>query len=85
MKVLIIETSKEVFMSIFSEMIKEFRYNIGFRKSLMPAQKKLNAKAPRVGDMAPDFTLYDIGGKNSVTLSSFRGKKPVALVFGSYT
>ena len=72
-------------MSIFSEMIKEFRFNIGFRKRLMPAQKKLNAKAPRVGDMAPDFILYDIEGKNSVTISSFRGKKPVALVFGSYT
>ena len=72
-------------MSIFSEVIKELRFNIGFRKSLMSAQKKLDAKAPRVGDIAPDFTLYDIEGKNSVTLSDFRGKKPVALVFGSYT
>jgi len=72
-------------MSIFSEIIKEFRFNIGFRKSLMLAQKMVDANAPRVGDMAPDFTLFDIEGKNSVTLSSFRGKKPVALVFGSFT
>jgi hypothetical protein len=72
-------------MSIFSEIINEFKFNIGFRKSLMSAQKKLDAKAPRTGDMAPDFTLYDIEGKDSVTLSKFRGKKPVALVFGSFT
>jgi peroxiredoxin len=72
-------------MSVFSEMVKEFKFNIGFRKRLMPAQKKLDAKAPRAGDMAPDFSLYDIDGKNSVTLSDFRGKKPVVLVFGSFT
>ena len=31
-----------------------------------------------------DFTLKDLDGK-PVSLSDFRGKKPVALVFGSYT
>ena len=72
-------------MSVFSDIIEEVKFNFGFRKSLMPAQKKINAKAPKAGDMAPDFTLYDIEGKNAVTLSDFRGKKPVALVFGSYT
>jgi hypothetical protein len=72
-------------MSIFTEIAKEFKFNVGFRKSLMPAQKKLDANAPRAGDMAPDFTLYDIEGKDSVTLSDFRGKQPVALVFGSFT
>jgi peroxiredoxin len=72
-------------MSIFSELIKEFKFITRYRKSLMAAQKKVDAMAPRAGDIAPDFTLYDIEGKNSVTLSSFRGKKPVALVFGSYT
>lgn len=34
----------------------------------------------KVGDEAPDFTLTDDGG-NKVTLSSFRGKKNVALAF----
>ena len=72
-------------MSIFSEIIKEFKFNVGYRKSLMSAQKKLDSKAPRAGDIAPDFTLYDTEGKESVTLSDFRGKKPVALVFGSFT
>ena len=38
-----------------------------------------------VGDLAPDFTLADPTGKNEVTLSSYQGKKPVVLIFGSYT
>ncbi|MDJ0974348.1 MAG: EF-hand domain-containing protein [Planctomycetota bacterium] len=37
------------------------------------------------GSPAPDFTLMDPEGKTSVTLSSFAGVKPVALIFGSYT
>jgi peroxiredoxin len=51
----------------------------------MKSQKTLDAQAPKAGDLAPDFTLSDISGTESVTLSDFRGKKPVALVFGSYT
>jgi cytochrome oxidase Cu insertion factor (SCO1/SenC/PrrC family) len=34
----------------------------------------------KVGQAAPDFTLEDVDGK-STTLSEFRGKKTVALVF----
>ena len=40
------------------------------------------------GELAPDFTLasYDGGeGGDEVTLSDFAGKRPVALIFGSYT
>ena len=37
------------------------------------------------GDVAPDFTLKSPDGKRQVTLSDYRDKKPVALVFGSYT
>ena len=39
----------------------------------------------RVGDPAPDFTLPTYDHQSQVTLSSFRGQKPVVLVFGSYT
>lgn len=39
----------------------------------------------KVGDLAPDFTLPDPTGKTRVTLSSFRGKKLVVLIFASYT
>ena len=51
----------------------------------MAAQKALDAKAPRAGDKEPDFTLTDVSGTRTVTLSDFRGKKPVALVLGSFT
>ena len=72
-------------MSIILEIVKELKFNIGFRNRLVPAHKALDAEAPRAGDVAPDFTLYDIQGRDSVTLSDFRGEKPVALVFGSFT
>lgn len=48
-------------------------------------QKKYDPLAPKVGEEAPDFTLRDVTGKNQVRLSDFRGSKPVALIFGSFT
>jgi len=39
----------------------------------------------KVGDAAPDFTLPDHAGQQEVTLSSFRGQRPVVLVLGSFT
>lgn len=41
--------------------------------------------SPKIGDLAPDFELQDPAGERSIRLSTFRGKRPVALVFGSYT
>ena len=38
-----------------------------------------------VGDEAPDFSLPTLDRAETVTLSSFRGDRPVVLVFGSYT
>lgn len=72
-------------MTVFSELFDDARFIIKFRGSLMKRQKMLNKLAPKAGELAPDFTLFDISGAESVTLSDFRGKKPVALVFGSYT
>lgn len=37
------------------------------------------------GDTAPDFQLRRVKSKMKIRLSAFRGRKPVALVFGSYT
>jgi hypothetical protein len=37
------------------------------------------------GALAPDFSLPTLDRKETVRLSSFRGSRPVALVFGSYT
>ena len=39
----------------------------------------------RHGDAAPDFDLETLDRKARVRLSSFRGEKPVVLIFGSYT
>ena len=39
----------------------------------------------KVGVMAPDFDLPTLNNDSRVRLSSFRGERPVVLVFGSYT
>jgi peroxiredoxin len=39
----------------------------------------------QVGDAAPDFRLPTLDHKSAVQLASFRGDRPVVLVFGSYT
>lgn len=57
---------------------------------LFGATTLASAQRPRdsnlqIGDLAPDFQLFDLDGKNAVKLSSFKGKQPVVLVFGSYT
>jgi hypothetical protein len=38
-----------------------------------------------VGGQAPDFTLPTADKASEMRLSSFRGRMPVVLVFGSYT
>jgi hypothetical protein len=42
-------------------------------------------RAPAVGEEAPDFELSRLEDGGRVRLSSFRGAKPVALIFGSFT
>jgi hypothetical protein len=56
-----------------------------FRREHRAWQAKYDELAPKVGDVAPDFLLYDVNGENPVRLSDFRNRKPVALIFGSYT
>ncbi len=60
---------------------KTFKY----RNKEIAWQKKYDAWAPKKGVIAPDFELYDVSGEHCVHLSDFRGQKPVALVFGSFT
>ena len=62
-------------------MFKTIRY----RRQHKNWQEKHDALAPKVGYAAPDFELRDVNGDNSVRLSTSIGKKPVALIFGSYT
>jgi hypothetical protein len=47
--------------------------------------QRVQPGALRPGDPATDFSLQPPGGGAAVALSSFRGRSPVALVFGSYT
>ncbi|MDV3222531.1 peroxiredoxin [Intrasporangium sp.] len=47
---------------------------------MTPAPSKSEARSPRVGELAPDFTLVDQHGVD-VTLSSVRGAKFAAVVF----
>lgn len=50
-----------------------------------PKGAKPRPSGPAAGTAAPDFTLTSPDGSQAVTLSAFQGKKPVALIFGSYT
>jgi peroxiredoxin len=72
-------------MAVLTELYDDLKFIFSYRSKVMKQQLALNKRAPKAGDTAPDFTLSDISGKESVTLSQFRGKKPVALVFGSFT
>lgn len=50
-----------------------------------PAKGERHEDKLHVGDLAPDFTLPDKSGKQEITLSRFRDKRPVVLIFASYT
>jgi len=51
----------------------------------LAAAPGLAGDGPPVGSLAPDFDLEPPEGGTRVRLSSWRGKRPVALIFGSYT
>ncbi len=55
------------------------------RTALMQFLAERETLAPAVGADAPDFKLPRLARSEQVQLSSFRGRKPVALIFGSYT
>ena len=61
------------------------RRNRGTRRRDRRIDRARQAMAPKVGAVAPDFTLRTPDGKEKHRLSSFKGKRPVALIFGSYT
>jgi len=55
------------------------------RKEAFAWQKSYDSKAPKPGDLAPDFEVRDIQGEHPIRLSDFKGNTPVALIFGSFT
>ena len=44
-----------------------------------------SGNVPKVGELAPDFTLLTPDGKTKFTLSSLVKNRPVVLIFGSMT
>ena len=40
---------------------------------------------PKVGQIAPDFTAKSLDGKRDVNLHEMLGKRPLVLIFGSFT
>ena len=44
-----------------------------------------DAMGPEIGAPAIDFCLKRLDGEEYVRLSDFKNKRPVALIFGSYT
>ncbi len=61
-----------------SDTIKSWRDSIKWHR-------RYGHEAPKRGELATDFELRDVSGENPVRLSDFRGIRPVALVFGSFT
>ena len=54
-------------------------------RQAMKAVVQRDEMGPNAGDVPPDFNLKLMGSEDRVRLSSFKGQKPVALIFGSYT
>jgi hypothetical protein len=51
----------------------------------MDAIMRRDQMGPREGETPHDLNLKRMGSEDRVRLSSFEGKRPVALVFSSYT
>jgi hypothetical protein len=66
-------------------MLKSIKTANYYRKINNAWQQKFDPQAPKARDLAPDFELWDVTGERKVRLSDFHGRKPVALIFGSFT
>jgi len=54
-------------------------------RQAMEAVMQRDEMGPHAGDFPSDFSLKLMGFEGRVRLSGFKGQKPVALIFGSYT
>ena len=68
--------------SNFRKFINDYQVKL---KSTSTKQKPVGEMGPHVGTVPPDFNLKRMGSEERVRLSSFKGQKAVALIFGSYT
>ncbi len=79
-------------MNMHGLQVKELMKMLGLALALSLAIGAAAVQEPanREGNLqpsapAPDFNLQRLRSQERVRLSSFKNKKPVALVFGSYT
>jgi hypothetical protein len=56
-----------------------------FFKGLLVGELGSWHEGPAIGDPAPDFSLKTQDGKRTIALADLRGKKPIVLIFGSFT
>jgi hypothetical protein len=54
----------------------------GFLRYALP---QWHSGSLRVGDPAPDATLYSLDGRSSFRIRDHIGERPLVLIFGSYT
>ena len=55
-------------------------------EAMQKDHEEREARAPNIGDVAPAFTLPTLNAREEVvSLSDFRDKRAVGLIFGSYT
>ncbi len=54
-------------------------------RGLLSGEIGAPTEGPSVGRMAPDFNLETQDGTQRISLSDYRGKKPVVLIFGNFT
>ena len=61
-----------------SDTIRNWRESIKWHR-------RYDREAPKRGELAAEFELWDVSREILFRLSDFRGNKPVALIFGSFT
>ncbi len=71
-------TAREVLHSLGEDLPADVR-------AALEAVMARDETGPKIGEVPPDFSLKRLGSPDRVSLSSFKNRQPVALVFGSYT
>ena len=69
----------------FGQFMRRFPMPLMMAIPFVPLWNVARRGRVEVGDEAPDFALATIDRSTTIRLSSFRGERPVVLVFGSYT
>ena len=66
-------------------MLSESSYSQRNRDQKKQRGRRSDANALKVGQQAPQFTLKSLDGKSETRLKDYQDKKPIVLIFGSYT